>query len=237
MILRKNRYNSVNVLLNQIEKLEKGAASNKPKENVQTSSKSSVDKLINKNNELEQEIRRLRNDLKDKKNIEKSYKSEISELRKEYETKLSEMKDELDRTISEKTALEEQIIDDELEQNNDSITKADIMSALKGKKVLVWGLRPETADKLNKEYPDALNCVALDSSHKDVDIPVSLLESSDAAIIVTSYAGHGSYWKARDMIKESGIPYAHARKNTNNPERFGRLMYKILTEETHRNIE
>ena len=134
--------------------------------------------------------------------------------------------------------LQKQLDDDEFASDEEQvITKEDVLSAAEGKIVLVWGIRPEIAERLTSEYPDIVNCIIMEDGRQSGGIPNGALEKVDAAIIVTNFSSHGMYYKARDEIKASGVPYAHARKNVNSPDRFGRLMWKVLTGTDNRNLK
>ena len=237
MVLRKNRKECILSAQKQTERDEKVSAKAAKKDTGEKKS-NGLERVIEENRNLKLEEQKLRQDLKSKKDIEKKMKGEMSEMKKDFEAKLKKLRQELEKTKAENEELQKQLDDDEFASDEEQvITKEDVLSAAEGKKVLVWGIRPEIAERLTSEYPDIVNCIIMEDGRQSGGIPNGALEKVDAAIIVTNFSSHGMYYKARDEIKASGVPYAHARKNVNSPDRFGRLMWKVLTGIDNRNLK
>lgn len=237
MVLRKNRKDSVVLAQKQSDRDEKTAKKEESKGSAAKKS-NGLERVLEENSKLKREEQQLRQDLKSKKDIEKRMKGEMSDMKKDLEAKIKKLKQELEKTKAENEELQKQLDDDEFVSDEErTITKEDVLSVAKGKKVLVWGIRPEIAERLSNEYPDIVNCIIMEDGRQSGGIPSGALDKCDAAIIVTNYSSHGMYYKARDEIKASGLPYAHARKNVNSPDRFGRLMWKVLTGIDNRNLK
>lgn len=231
LLLRKSRKNSLASTYNAQNRDEKAAAKGEKKKES-----SNLQRVLEENKRLQSSLNQANLDLKAKKDIEKVVRGEMSDMRKDFEARLKELEAELEKTKAENIDLQKQLDDEEfVSDDNDGITKEDILKAGKGKTVLVWGIRTEIADRLIAEYGDMVNCIATDDYQNGL-LPSGALEKCDAAIIVTNYSSHSRYWKARDEIKASGVPYAHLRRNINSPERIGKLIWKVLSGEENRNL-
>ena len=231
LLLRKSRKNSLASTYNAQNRDEKAAAKGEKKKES-----SNLQRVLEENKRLQSSLSQANLDLKAKKDIEKVVRGEMSDMRKDFEARLRELEAELEKTKAENIDLQKQLDDEEfVSDDNDSITKEDILKAGKGKTVLVWGIRTEIADRLIAEYGDMVNCIATDDYQNGL-LPSGAVEKCDAAIIVTNYSSHSRYWKARDEIKASGVPYAHLRRNINSPERIGKLIWKVLSGEENRNL-
>ena len=236
MVLRKNRKDSIMIIQKQVDREEKATAKNTDKTSAKKSN--GLERVLEENSRLKSSEQQLRQELKSKKDIEKKMKGEMSDMKKDLEAKIKKLRQELEKTKAENEELQQQLLDDEFASDESTnITKEDVLSVAEGKKVLVWGIRPEIAERLSNEYPDIVNCIIMEDGRGSGNIPSGALDKCDAAIIVTNYSSHGMYYKARDEIKASGLPYAHARKNVNSPDRFGRLMWKVLTGIGNRNLK
>ena len=231
LLLRKSRKNSLASTYNAQNRDEKAAAKGEKKKES-----SNLQRVLEENKRLQSSLNQANLDLKAKKDIEKVVRGEMSDMRKDFEARLRELEAELEKTKAENIDLQKQLDDEEfVSDDNDDITKEDILKAGKGKTVLVWGIRTEIADRLIAEYGDMVNCIATDDYQNGL-LPSGAVEKCDAAIIVTNYSSHSRYWKARDEIKASGVPYAHLRRNINSPERIGKLIWKVLSGEENRNL-
>ena len=231
LLLRKSRKNSLASTYNAQNRDEKATAKGEKKKES-----SNLQRVLEENKRLQSSLNQANLDLKAKKDIEKVVRGEMSDMRKDFEARLRELEAELEKTKAENIDLQKQLDDEEfVSDDNDDITKEDILKAGKGKTVLVWGIRTEIADRLIAEYGDMVNCIATDDYQNGL-LPSGAVEKCDAAIIVTNYSSHSRYWKARDEIKASGVPYAHLRRNINSPERIGKLIWKVLSGEENRNL-
>ena len=234
LLIKKNRKNALISAYNSQKRNEKAAAKSETKKSKESSN---LERVLEENKRLQTSLNQVKADLKTKKDIEKSVRGEMAEMRKGFETKLKELEEELEKTKTENSDLQSQLDDAEFVSDDDSeITKEDILKAAEGKTVLVWGIRTEIAERLVAEYGEVVNCIATDDYQNGL-LPSGAVDKCDAAIIVTNYSSHSRYWKARDEIKASGVPYAHLRRNINSPERIGRLIWKVLTSEENRNLD
>lgn len=237
LVLRKNRKDVILSIHKQMGRDEKAAEKEAKKEAV-SKTVTGLERVLEENSKLKSSEQQLKQELRSKKDIEKKMKGEMSDMKKDLEAQMKKLRKELEKVKAEKAELEKQLDDDEFASDDETIiTKEDVLFVAEGKTVLVWGIRPEIAERLTSEYPGIVNCIIMEDGRQNCSIPSGALDKCDAAIIVTNYSSHGMYYKARDEIKASGVPYAHARKNVNSPDRFGRLMWKVLTGTDNRNID
>ena len=237
LLLRKSRKNALQTAYKQADRDAKLAAKGEGKRKEKHSGDTArLEKLIAENKNLIDEQKKLKAEIKAKKDIEKKVRGEVLEEKRGVEARLAEAEAELEKLRAENDELKAELEDTDVALSEDTITKEDIQNVVRGKKILVWGARPEIADRLKEEYGDSVECVITGASQSSGNIPNGLLDKCDAVIISTNHTSHSMYYKAKEEIQASGLPCAHARKNVNSPERFGRLMYRALVGEG-RNVE
>ena len=237
LLLRKSRKNALQTAYKQADRDAKLAAKGEGKRKEKHSGDAArLERLIAENKNLIDEQKKLKAEIKAKKDVEKKVRGEVLEEKRGVEARLAEAEAELEKLRAENDELKAELEDTDVALSEDTITKEDIQNVVRGKKILVWGARPEIADRLKEEYGDSVECVITGASQSSGNIPNGLLDKCDAVIISTNHTSHSMYYKAKEEIQASGLPCAHARKNVNSPERFGRLMYRALVGEG-RNVE
>ena len=142
----------------------------------------------------------------------KELRSEIAALRKQLKEKNQEIED-LNNEIEEIKYLIEDV--EEIEYANSENEKEIITEAfrdfLKENRVLAWGLRDDLVQRYQECYPE------LRIMSSDDRMSRKQLEGYDAILINTGYTNHGSFWRIRDMVKNSRIKYAYIPKYSHDP--------------------
>ena len=177
--------------------------------------------LYSENKALKAEL--LESERKIKRETEKYRQAEADARKKAAEAKAEKkaLEKRLGKEIAEKDAeielLRELLRSAEVEEQIVHRTEEEFLECIKGKRVLIWGMRKEIADKINY---DEIVCLSTDKKSKDMSLTKERLLGYDAVIISTNHTNHSSYFKVVAMVKDAGIPYRHVHKYTNNVERF-----------------
>lgn len=152
----------------------------------------------------------------------KAFKQERNESRDEA-AKLRSEKKALSKANSELTAkieaLEELIAADSTEFIDDAgvCSPEEFEQLVKGKRILMWGLRRDAMAKYEELFPDSFIYIVAEKS-KGSHLSSQQLQNIDFAVIMTNQCSHSSYYSVRDTIKNAGLPYLHLGKWANNPD-------------------
>lgn len=196
------------------------------KENGKKSSKKTVStgadivgKLSRENEELKKKISSLDAEWSRK---TKAFKQECKDARGEV-AKIRAEKKALSKANLELTAkveaLEEIIAADDTAFIDDAgvCSPEEFEQLVKGKRILMWGLRKDAMAKYEELFPDSFIYIVAEKS-KGSHISSQQLQNVDFAVIMTNQCSHSSYYSVRDTIKNAELPYLHLGKWANNPD-------------------
>lgn len=206
----------VRCLEKQLSKFGRGKKSSAEKESS-AGLKRVLKDYEQKNASLEKKLSAAEQNIK---KAEASSSGEIKELRAEIarlKETISKKDDEIKAGENErKELLDLFMISDDAEEETrleeTPLTEAEFRAYINERKVLVWGLRDETARKFQEMFPE------LTFISSDRRLTRQQLEAYDVLLMATNYTNHGNFWAARDTAKAVGIAMAYLEKTANSPE-------------------
>lgn len=198
--------------------------------NKKSSSGESVSKMKKTTDELKKKVASLekslalatkRADIAEKvaNDGNKALLAEIAALKKDLKEK--------DRTILEQQEdideLKELFIEDDVPLDERSgaaemLTEDEFLEYIRTHRVLVWGLREETAQKFRAIYPE------LSFASSERRLTKQQLEAYEVLLMSTNFTGHGNFFAARDTAKRLKMPMAYLAKTDNSPAALHRAL-------------
>ena len=147
--------------------------------------------------------------------IESEKNREIEKLRKEVASLKEEREDLIELIFAEEETEEIQ------EENLENAAR----DALRGKRILVWGCRPDFKRKFDGKYPE-LNLLET-ADHHISSLPASQLAVYDGVLVLTNCCSHGMYWSVMNDVRGSGKPYVRMQKGDNSEDAFNRSIIRL----------
>lgn len=185
----------------------------------------SIEDAVKENRRLSEELS------KKEKELEKlSRKDEVKELREklyraERKAEEEKRKNEIAREKIKVLREPEAPAGEETEGEERSFSDEDLRELIRGKKILLWGVREKDA-KIFREF-DEVKCFV---NEKTRGLSPAALDGTDAALLAVNNTSHTRYWEIKKMLDAKGIPYVHLNRSDNNKERlyegFRRLLEK-----------
>ena len=196
---------------------------NTPQKEGAAKTKKAADDLRKENESLKRSVERAdaRAEKAEKRadSAAKSLMAEIADLKKQIKEKdalIKEQSEDIDELkslfdISEGSA-------NQNETSSSRLSEEEFRAYIREHKVLVWGLREETAQKFRALYPE------LTFVSSDRRLTKQQLEAYEVFIMATNYTNHGNFFAARDAVKRQKMPMAYLEKTANTPEALYRAL-------------
>ena len=181
--------------------------------------------------ELSKENDNLRNEIKILKDKIKSSEEPFRNKIKTYENEIRELNKKIEKLEEENAPIiisrDEIILEEDISSDISTEEKHNmVLSYIKRANILIWGARSNEEIKLKERYPE-LTFISSDTSLTNAQ-----LRKYDACIMYVGYTNHSQYYKAKDMLKNNGIPFKTIEKGFNNFMYLEEAIYSLGQFET-----